>query len=39
VGATACAYCVSGENGVPLYVATNPSASLRDLWPVAKHFN
>ena len=39
VGATACAYCVSGENGVPLYVATHPSANLRDLWPVAKHFN
>lgn len=39
VGTTACTYCIAGENDVPLYVATNPSADLQQVWPVAKHFN
>ena len=38
-GTTACAYCVSGENDVPIYIATNPSANLPQVWPIAKHFN
>jgi len=34
-----CSYCVSGEDNLPVYVATNPLTSLHDLWPSVKHFN
>jgi hypothetical protein len=33
-----CRYCMPEENDVPVYVATKPTAPIRELWPHTKHF-
>jgi 4-amino-4-deoxy-L-arabinose transferase-like glycosyltransferase len=33
-----CRYCMPEENGVPVYVATNPRAPLGVLWTETKHY-
>ena len=33
-----CRYCMPEENGVPVYVATEPRAPLGRLWPETKHY-
>jgi hypothetical protein len=33
-----CRYCVPEENDVPVYVATRPKVSIRELWPQTKHY-
>jgi hypothetical protein len=33
-----CRYCMPEENGVPVYVATEPRAPLGQLWPETKHY-
>ncbi len=38
-GTTACAYCISSENELPIFIARNLSSSLPQVWPVAKHFS
>ncbi|WIG59147.1 MAG: hypothetical protein OJF49_001894 [Ktedonobacterales bacterium] len=40
VATTSCVYCMPYEDGVPIYVCTQPTFSnLRDVWPGIKHFN
>ncbi|HVB95455.1 MAG TPA: glycosyltransferase family 39 protein [Nitrososphaerales archaeon] len=34
-----CNYCVSEEDNLPVYVATNPLSSVQSIWPSVKHFN
>nr|MBA2677374.1 hypothetical protein [Ktedonobacteraceae bacterium] len=34
-----CHYCMSGEYGVPIIVATQPLHRLKDQWPGVKHFD
>jgi 4-amino-4-deoxy-L-arabinose transferase-like glycosyltransferase len=34
----ACRYCMPEENGVPVYVATEPKAPIGQLWPATKHY-
>jgi hypothetical protein len=39
VGIITCSYCVSEENDLPIYLATNPLASTQSIWPTVKHFD
>jgi Dolichyl-phosphate-mannose-protein mannosyltransferase len=34
-----CTYCMSGENNLPVYVCTQPTVPIPDLWPMVKHFD
>lgn len=33
-----CRYCIPEESDVPVYVATKPTAPIRELWPQTKHY-
>jgi 4-amino-4-deoxy-L-arabinose transferase-like glycosyltransferase len=37
-GVITCGYCVSYENNVTIYLATNPKVSVAGLWPSVKQF-
>ncbi|HET7034261.1 MAG TPA: glycosyltransferase family 39 protein [Thermomicrobiaceae bacterium] len=40
VATTSCRYCVAGENGLPVYLATQPRFDTVDrAWPRVKHFD
>ena len=34
-----CRYCMPEENGVPVYVATEPKVPIRELWPQTRHYD
>ena len=38
-GVITCSYCVSYENNVTIYLATEPKISVAGLWPSLKHFD
>ena len=34
-----CRYCMPEEDGIPVYVATEPKVPIRELWPQTKHYD
>jgi hypothetical protein len=34
-----CEYCMSGEDNLPVYLATGPTVSLQSIWPSIKDFS
>jgi 4-amino-4-deoxy-L-arabinose transferase-like glycosyltransferase len=38
-GTILCNYCMTSENNLPVYVATNPTVSLASIWPSLKDFS
>lgn len=38
-GTIECEYCMTNEDGLPVYVATNPAVSLASIWPSIKDFS
>ena len=39
VATVTCDYCMSGEDNLPVYVATGPEVSLQSIWPSIKDFS
>jgi hypothetical protein len=39
VATVTCDYCMSGEDNLPVYVATGPAVSLQSIWPGIKDFS
>ncbi|MBF6592076.1 MAG: glycosyltransferase family 39 protein, partial [Ktedonobacterales bacterium] len=39
MASTSCAYCMPEEDGVPIYVATQPTRAIADAWQSIKHYN
>ncbi len=38
-GLITCSYCMNNENNLPVYVASQPKASLASVWPLIKDFS
>ena len=38
-GTITCDYCMTYEDDLPVYAATNPTVSLADVWPALKDFS
>ncbi len=34
-----CRYCMEFEDNLPVYVATEPKAPIREFWPEARHYD